>query len=59
MILLQGFGTAFDLGKTDVLGITTKEFPEVEFATLQGLRGDDLAAKATEVFALVMVLAWH
>lgn len=52
MLLLQGFGAAFDLGEADLLGVTTDEFRKVEFATLECFQGDNLTSKAIGRFAL-------
>lgn len=52
MLLLQGFGAAFDLGEADLLGVTTDEFRKVELATLECFQGDNLTSKAIGRFAL-------
>lgn len=35
-----------------MLGVTTNEFPKIEFATLHYLRGDDLTSEAIETVCM-------
>ena len=49
MFLLQGSNARFNLGESDLLGITTDECREVEFATSQYLRRDDFASKTSKI----------